>query len=333
MKNTMLTFVLLMIGMVIFGQDSLPVIKATSEKVDIRVGNEYFAKGGWALDPNKKPDVFSIGSKWIYGTKKVTFTTDIDSISFDVKPGNKYNFIIVLNDTISCYIQIKTLSNPVFLNKSILIPLSIGIILVLFLLYLYRQKINTIKLLYLGYLSAILFWVITIVSGFIHGNYNHFKNVISDLGAIATKSEIFTSASLILLSVLCILFSIGFYRASRTFKISTIPAILSFSMPLSIFWAAIFPLGNEFHSLTGPLPLLIILGALLSYLLWNKSQEFSELRLLSIISFFIMLLILLRFIKPFGNQYEGLIQRFFYLGWTIWTLFTSFYFIKRLQNN
>jgi len=333
MKNTMLTFVLLMIGMVIFGQDSLPVIKATAEKVDIRVGNEYFAKGGWALDPNKKPDVFSIGSKWIYETKKVTFTTDIDSISFDVKPGNKYNFIIVLNDTISCYIQIKTLSNPVFLNKSILIPLSIGIILVLFLLYLYRQKINTIKLLYLGYLSAILFWVITIVSGFIHGNYNHFKNVISDLGAIATKSEIFTSASLILLSVLCILFSIGFYRASRTFKISTIPAILSFSMPLSIFWAAIFPLGNEFHSLTGPLPLLIILGALLSYLLWNKSQEFSELRLLSIISFFIMLLILLRFIKPFGNQYEGLIQRFFYLGWTIWTLFTSFYFIKRLQNN
>ena len=329
----MLTFVLLMIGMVIFGQDSLPVIKATTEKVDIRVGNEYFAKGGWALDPNKKPDVFSIGSKWIYETKKVTFTTDIDSISFDVKPGNKYNFIIVLNDTISCYIQIKTLSNPVFLNKSILIPLSIGIILVLFLLYLYRQKINTIKLLYLGYLSAILFWVITIVSGFIHGNYNHLKNVISDLGAIATKSEIFTSASLILLSVLCILFSIGFYRASRTFKISTIPAILSFSMPLSIFWAAIFPLGNEFHSLTGPLPLLIILGALLSYLLWNKSQEFSELRLLSIISFFIMLLILLRFIKPFGNQYEGLIQRFFYLGWTIWTLFTSFYFIKRLQNN
>jgi len=331
MKNTMLTFVLLITGMSIFGQDSLPAIKATSEKVDIRVGNEYFVKRGWALDPNKKPDVFSIGSKWVYEEKKVTFTTNIDSISFNVKPGNKYNFIIILNDTISCYTQIKTLSNPVFLKKSILIPLLIGIILLLFLLYLYRQKINTIKLLYLGYSSAILFWIITIVSGFIHGNYNHFKNVISDLGALETKSEIFTSASLILLSVLCILFSIGFYRASRAFKISIIPAILSFSMPVSIFWAAIFPLGNEFHSLTGPLPFLIILGSLLSYLLWKKSQEFSELRLLSIISFFVMLLILLRFIKPFGYQYEGLIQRFFYLGWTIWTLFTSYYFIKRLQ--
>ena len=332
MKNTILTFVLFMIGMVIFGQDTLPVIKATSEKLDIRVGNEYYLKGGWALDPNKKPDVFSIGSKWVYETKKVTFTTNIDSISFNVKPGNKYNFIIVLNDTVSCYIQIKTLSNPVFLNKSILIPLFIGIILILFIIYHYRKKINTTKLLYLGYLSAILFWIITIVSGFIHGNYNHFKNVISDLGAIESKSEIFTSASLILLSVLCILFSIGFYRASKTFKISIIPAILSFSMPLSIFWAAIFPLGNEFHSLTGPLPFLIILGSLFSYILWEKSQEFSKLRLLSIISFFVMLLILLRFIKPIGYQYEGLIQRFFYLGWSIWTIFTSYYFIKKLQN-
>jgi hypothetical membrane protein len=331
MKNTMLTFVLLMIGIAVFGQDGLPVIKATSDKVDIRVGNEYFAKGGWALDPNKKPDVFSIGSKWVYEEKKVTFTTNIDSISFDVKPGNKYNFIIVLNDTISCYIQIKTLSNPVFLYKSILFPIFISIILILLLLYLNRQKINSIKLLYFGYYAPIIFWIITIVSGFIHGNYNHFKNVISDLGAIETKSEIFTSASLILLSVLCILFSIGFYRASKTFKISIIPAILSFSMPLSIFWAAIFPLGNEFHSLTGPLPFLTILGSLLSYLLWKKSQEFSELRLLSIISFFVMLLILLRFIKPFGSQYEGLIQRFFYLGWTIWTIFTSYYFIKRIK--
>jgi len=332
MKNTILTFVLFMIGMVIFGQDTLPVIKATSEKLDIRVGNEYYLKGGWALDPNKKPDVFSIGSKWVYETKKVTFTTNIDSISFNVKPGNKYNFIIVLNDTVSCYIQIKTLSNPVFLNKSILIPLFIVIILILFILYHFRKSINTIKLLYLGYLSTILFWIITIVSGFIHGNYNHFKNVISDLGAIESKSEIFTSASLILLSVLCILFSIGFYRASKTFKISIIPAILSFSMPLSIFWAAIFPLGNEFYSLTGPLPFLIILGSLFSYILWKKSQEFSKLRLLSIISFFVMLLILLRFIKPIGNQYEGLIQRFFYLGWTVWTIFTSYYFIKKLQN-
>jgi hypothetical membrane protein len=264
--------------------------------------------------------------------KKVTFTTNIDSISFNVKPGTKYNFIIILNDTISCYTQIRTLSNPVFLKKSILAPLLIGIVLFLLLLYLYRQKINTIKLLYLGYASALLFWIITILSGFIHGNYNHFKNVISDLGAIESKSEVFTSASLILLSVLCILFSIGFYRASRTFRISVIPAILSFSMPLSVFWAAIFPLGNEFHGLTGPLPFLIILGSLLSYLLWKKSQEFSKLRLLSLISFFVMLLISLRFIKPFGYQYEGLIQRFFYLGWTIWTLVISYYFIKRLQN-
>lgn len=169
------------------------------------------------------------------------------------------------------------------------------------------------------------------MSGFVHGNYNHFKNVISELGAIGTKSEILTSSSLLLLSVVNIFFCVGFYKASKTLKISILPALFSFSMPLSILWAAIFTLGNEFHGLLGPLPLLIIIWSLLSFVFWKKIIEFSELRFLSLISFFVMLLILLRFIKPFGDEYEGLAQRFFYLGWTIWTIAISYYFIKKLK--
>jgi hypothetical protein len=56
--------------MAVFGQDSLPVIKATSEKVDIRVGNEYFAKAGWALDPNKKPKYNLFNLKYINSFQK-----------------------------------------------------------------------------------------------------------------------------------------------------------------------------------------------------------------------------------------------------------------------
>jgi hypothetical membrane protein len=177
-----------------------------------------------------------------------------------------------------------------------------------------------------------LFWITTIVSGFIHGNYNHLRNVISELGAIESKSEIITSASLILLSVICILFTIGFYKASRTFKISVIPALLSLSMPLSIFWAAVFPLGNEFHGSVGPLPILTLIGALLAFILWSKNHEFFKLRLLSLISCFVMLLLLLRYIKPFAFHYEGLIQRFFYLGWSIWIISVSYYFTRKLKN-
>lgn len=312
-------------------QKTLPSIKATSSQVDIRVGSDYFLKGGWILEPDKKPDIFSIGSKWPYDTKKVTLITDIDSISFDVQPDHKYDFVIMLNENIPCHIQIVTLANPLFLNKKIAIPILAGFTIILVILYWNRSRLNNKILLRCGYAVSILFWVMSFISGQIHGNYNHFKNVISELGAIGTKSEKFTSTFLILLSLLGILFSIGFYRISKMKKLSIIPAIFSFAMPVTMIWAGIFTLGNEFHGATGPLPFLIIIGSLLVYLLWRKNQELLELRKISLISFIIMLLILTRFIKPFGIEYEGLVQRFFYIGWSIWTIATSYYFSKEIK--
>ncbi len=324
-------FLCLLVGKTILAQVALPIIKATSISVDIRVGDEYYAKGGWSLDSTKKPDIFSIGSKWLYDTKKVSFITNIDSISFAVKPDSKYNFIILLNQKTPCYIQIATLANPVFMNKKIVIPILLGLIMIFVLYYLNRNKISIDKLIYFGYAAPILFWLTTFLSGTIHGNYNHFKNTISELGAIGTKSEIFTSSALLILSIACILFSIGFYRASKKFNLSVIPAILSFTMPITMIWASIFTLGNEFHSLTGPLPFLIILGCLLAYFLWKKIPYFSLLSNLSLLSFFIAMFILLKFIKPIGSEYEGLVQRFFYLVWTVWTISITYCFTKKLK--
>src|SRR5262252_5604507 len=95
MQKLLLAIVLLVFLLKTIAQQNLPTIRATSEKVDIRVGDDYFSKGGWILEPKKNPDIFSIGSKWHYENKRVIFITDIDSISFDVNPGNKYDFIIL----------------------------------------------------------------------------------------------------------------------------------------------------------------------------------------------------------------------------------------------
>lgn len=73
MQKAIYLFLLLFIAKVSFAQESLQTIKANSTSVDIRFDDDYFAKGGWTLDPSKKPDIFSIGSKWLYETKKVTF--------------------------------------------------------------------------------------------------------------------------------------------------------------------------------------------------------------------------------------------------------------------
>lgn len=313
-------------------QNKEPSIQATSSKVDIRVGDDYFLKEGWILEPNKNPDIFYIGSKWLYDSKKVSFSTDIDSITFEVMPGDTYDFVITLNKNIPCHIQIVTSANPIFLNPKIAIPILVGFTIILILLYLNRNRLNTKMLLWCGCAAPVLFWVMTFISGHVHGHYNHLKNVVSELGAIGTRSELLTSSLLICLSLLEVFFSIGFYRISKVMNLSVIPAILSFAMPLTSIWAGIFTLGNEFHGVTGPLPFLTIPGSILAYLLWRKSQVPLALREISLISFFIMLFILTRFIQPFGIEYEGLVQRFFYAGWSSWTLATYHYLSKEIKS-
>lgn len=99
-KKLSLLFVLFLIGQSLLAQQKLPVIKANSIKVDIKEGKN-FKKGTWTIVPEAKPDIYMTSGN------KVTFYTDIDSISFRVKPGHEYNFIILLNGKDSAYTQIK----------------------------------------------------------------------------------------------------------------------------------------------------------------------------------------------------------------------------------
>jgi hypothetical protein len=85
---------------------SLPVIKANSKKVNVRDG-QVFQKGIWNLSPESKPDVYQALEPII--EKRITFYTDMDSISFDVVPDKTYDFLIVLNGKDTCYTQISTI--------------------------------------------------------------------------------------------------------------------------------------------------------------------------------------------------------------------------------
>jgi hypothetical protein len=91
------------------GQSKLPVIKATSKKVAINDGG-FLDKNAWSLSPKARPDVYIADRT--RATKWVTFYTDIDSIRVKVKPGARYNFIILLNDKDSCYTQIASAIPP-----------------------------------------------------------------------------------------------------------------------------------------------------------------------------------------------------------------------------
>ncbi|MCB0279957.1 MAG: hypothetical protein KDD94_10660, partial [Calditrichaeota bacterium] len=84
------------------GQD-MPLIHANSGSVDVEEDG-IFLKGIWNLSPAVRPDVYGIMRS--NKTKRVTFFTDMDSISFMVSASSVYDFIILLNERDSCYTRI-----------------------------------------------------------------------------------------------------------------------------------------------------------------------------------------------------------------------------------
>jgi hypothetical membrane protein len=295
-------------------QQNLPVIRSHTRDVVIKFNGEPSVN--WYLQPEIKPDVFTIGST--LKQKKVRFVTDIDSAEYDVQAGQQYDFIIMLNDTQPCYTRITALNDPLLLQKRIGIPVLAGILLLLIYTFIKRKSLPVKFLLWLGIATPFTFLLLTAVAGFLHGNYNHLKHAVSELGNIGTRSEVLMAIGTLLLGILSLYFSTGFYAASKKLRISVVPAVLSAAMAVSFCWAAVFPSGHELHGTLGPLPLLVMIGALLAFFLWRKDKRLVSLRWLSLLALCIMLLFVLRFIPVVQQQYEGMVQRFLYAGWAVW---------------
>lgn len=82
-------------------QKKLPILQATSSKSFIKEENEE--KRIWYLDSKAKPDIYTLNKS--VKPKLVIFHTDIDSLKVKLKPGEKFNFIVLLNKKDSCLIQ------------------------------------------------------------------------------------------------------------------------------------------------------------------------------------------------------------------------------------
>ncbi len=91
MKSNLLTLLMLLLAVqMMFAQKEPKIIKATSTRVDIKEDN-HLRKNVWRILPEANPDIYKTSAK------NVTFYTDVDSISFNVDPHQKYDFIILLN--------------------------------------------------------------------------------------------------------------------------------------------------------------------------------------------------------------------------------------------
>ncbi len=99
MKASVMLFMLMLLSFTVMVAQEIPVIQAKSREVSI-LQDKVLKENGWRIVPEVNPDVF------ITSAKKVTFYTDIDSISFDIHPDTVYDFVIVLKGKDSAHTRI-----------------------------------------------------------------------------------------------------------------------------------------------------------------------------------------------------------------------------------
>lgn len=103
MRTLLLAFwVLSLSAPTLLAQKNAPLIRSNQKVISIRDGRQY-QKDYWTITPEAKPDVYATPTR----SGKVTFYTDIDSISFKMKPGAEYNFVILLNGKDSAWTQVR----------------------------------------------------------------------------------------------------------------------------------------------------------------------------------------------------------------------------------
>ncbi|KAF2517146.1 hypothetical protein [Flavobacterium foetidum] len=101
-KNALI--VLSLFAVVLQAQKRPNVIKASNASAFIQEENQE--KKSWHLDPKTKPDVYtsnkSAKPKW------VKLYTDIDSLKIKLKPGEKHDFVVLLNQKDSCFTRFQS---------------------------------------------------------------------------------------------------------------------------------------------------------------------------------------------------------------------------------
>jgi hypothetical protein len=101
--------------------DELPVVRASSTRVDVQDGGRVL-RGIWNISPETTLDVYY--ARRTLEERRVTFRTDLDSISFDVRPGQDYDFEVLLNGKRCCHTRIST-QREVVASEDV-IPFTLG---------------------------------------------------------------------------------------------------------------------------------------------------------------------------------------------------------------
>ena len=189
---------------------------------------------------------------------------------------------------------------------------------------------KTKTLLIFGIVSTLLFWFTTLVCGIILENYSHLSNMVSELGAMGTKTQYIFTTGLVLSSILNVFFGIGLWRMGKALNLTIIPIVLIFCYSF-LAGPAIFAMPHKLHGVWYGF-MLIMVAPVFALVKWRKQEHLLKIRWVAIISFAIMMLGFFVFFPDILSNYFGLKQRFLYLGWSVWSIFLSYRFLQLEKN-
>jgi len=188
---------------------------------------------------------------------------------------------------------------------------------------------RTKHLLYFGFITPVIFWLNTLICGYLLKDYSHLTNYVSELGAVGTKTQTLFSIGVALCAVSNTFFLIGLYKACKELGVSVIPAYILVSFSISMFGVALFSYPLIWHAI-GNMSIFLNFAPLAVFFLWKRNNDFQHIRVFSLVMFVIMVLHFGVHIPRLNNHYPGLIQRLGHIGWSTWFIYLSFNLNKLL---
>jgi len=183
-----------------------------------------------------------------------------------------------------------------------------------------------------GIVSPLIFWITLFICGMMLDDYSHLSGLVSELGALGTRSQYFFSIGLVLCSVLNLVFAIQLIVLCRQHKLSVWPAVLLVFFS-ALAGPAIVPMPLPLHGIIGLPMFLFFLSPPAGLILWRNRHPDFNIGIVAIISIIFIALGFLIYSQNLLGDYFGLKQRFMYLGWSIWSTSLTFTFWQIKSSN
>ncbi|MFK7908439.1 MAG: serine hydrolase [Chitinophagales bacterium] len=207
---------------------------------------------------------------------------------------------------------------------------SIGLLFFLGFRLRLKSYLNTQNALLLGLVIFVLTWLGSFIAGYLHGDHNLIRDGITTLDSFYSNSGTFMTSVQLITALLSIPFVIALYKVCVDAKVSFLPILPILFIPISMLGVSLFPFPDSLYVLFANVILFIVFSPLLVLILWRE-KAFRSIRLGALMSLVLMVismgLVLSRpSIPMFVHEYFGLLQRSFYLGWTLWLVVLGVFF-------